>query len=284
MRVSHGSSYFEFLTRLELLIAKNPSLIVNTLSNVFTMRLIGNKAHGDLGEIAISEFVNQFMYDYEAKHVGKDLFRAKSSEEDILVTSLVDRSETPISLKAYGDGPLQLSTDKKSSMFEMLEAVGGPRIDDRLEIDKIYTSAAFTHFRQINVLPLIYREKTKQCNIMVFDAPAAQRSTDRIVKVDAEAGRGRKHPIWRFEDVNGAYICEVRYGGASANALQRGFWTHTRNASRFFRSVTSGWIDYSHNLDLVDLFAKALNSSKSSHAAALCVINEDLERIRLGEA
>lgn len=78
MKSKTEGSYFEFLTRLELLIAKNPALIVNTLSNIFTMRLVGNKAHGDLGEIAISEFVNQFMYDYEAKHVGKDLFRAKS--------------------------------------------------------------------------------------------------------------------------------------------------------------------------------------------------------------
>lgn len=84
------SSYEEFLTRLQLLVAKNPELMVNTLSNIFTMRLIGNKAHGDLGEVAIAEFVNQFMYDYEAKHVGKDLFRAKQSEEDILVKSLVD--------------------------------------------------------------------------------------------------------------------------------------------------------------------------------------------------
>ena len=25
------------------------------------------------------------------------------------------------------------------------------------------------------------------------------------------------------------YICEVRYGGASANALQRGLWTNTKN-------------------------------------------------------
>lgn len=282
MKTDAESSYFEFLTRLELLISKNPRLIVNTLSNVFTMRLIGNKAHGDLGEIAISEFVNQFMYDYEAKHVGKDLFRAKSSEEDILVRSLVDNRETPISLKAYGDGPLQLSTDKKSVMFAMLEDVGLSCIDDPVEIESIFESPAFTHFREINVLPLIYREKSMQCNIMVFDAPRAQDSTVRILKVDASSGRGRKHPIWRFEDADGAYICEVRYGGASANALQRGFWTHTQHASRFFRSVTGGWIDYSHNLELVDLFAKALNSTVASHQEALVVIERDLERIKMG--
>ena len=276
MKSESNNSYFEFLERFELLIGRNPELIANTLSNVFTMRLIGNKAHGDLGEIAISEFVNQFMYDYEAKHVGKDLFRAKSLEEDILVTSRIDKTQTPISLKAYGEGPLQLSTDKRSEMFPLLE--GYPE-----EIKSIYKSPAFSRFRTINVLPLIYREKSMQCNILVFDAPRAESSTARIVKVDVEAGRGRKYPIWQFEDSDGSYICEVRYGGANANALQRGFWTHTKKAIRFFRSVTGGWVHYSHNLNLIDLFSKALNSSRKGHAAALSVINEDLRRLKTGE-
>lgn len=45
------------------------------------MRLIGNKTHGDLAETGIAEFVNQFMYDFKALHVGKDLYRAKQHEE-----------------------------------------------------------------------------------------------------------------------------------------------------------------------------------------------------------
>jgi hypothetical protein len=53
------SSYQDFTTRLKLLISKNPHLITTTLSNIFTMRLIGNKMHGDLAEIAIAEFINQ---------------------------------------------------------------------------------------------------------------------------------------------------------------------------------------------------------------------------------
>ena len=28
------------------------------------MRLIGNKTHGDLAEIGMAEFINQFMYDW----------------------------------------------------------------------------------------------------------------------------------------------------------------------------------------------------------------------------
>jgi hypothetical protein len=63
--------YKDFAQRLKLLIAKNPHLIATTLSNIFTMQLIGNKTHGDLAEIAITEFINQYMYDFKATHVGK---------------------------------------------------------------------------------------------------------------------------------------------------------------------------------------------------------------------
>ena len=75
------SAYKDFIKRLKLLIGKQPELIATVLGNIFTMRLIGNKTHGDLAEIAISEFINQYMYDFRSKHVGKDLFRAKSKEE-----------------------------------------------------------------------------------------------------------------------------------------------------------------------------------------------------------
>ncbi len=53
------AAFKDFTNRLKLLIVKHPDLIIITLSNVFTMRLIGNKTHGDLAEIAIAEFINQ---------------------------------------------------------------------------------------------------------------------------------------------------------------------------------------------------------------------------------
>ena len=56
-----SAAYHDFTTRLKLLIEKHPNLIITTLSNIFTMRLIGNKTHGDLAEIAITEFINQYM-------------------------------------------------------------------------------------------------------------------------------------------------------------------------------------------------------------------------------
>lgn len=63
-------AYNDFTERLKSLISKHPALITTTLSNIFTMRLIGNKTHGDLAEIAISEFINQYMYDFKSVHVG----------------------------------------------------------------------------------------------------------------------------------------------------------------------------------------------------------------------
>ena len=83
--MSDHEPYKEFTKRLKLLVSKHPDLITTTLSNIFTMRLIGNKTHGDLAEIAIAEFINQYMYDFRSVHVGKDMYRAKSHEEDIKI-------------------------------------------------------------------------------------------------------------------------------------------------------------------------------------------------------
>ena len=89
-------AYKDFTKRFGLLIKKHPTLITMTLSNIFTMRLIGNKTHGDLAEIAISEFINQYMYDFKSIHVGKDLYRAKSKEEDITVENEITNEKFPI--------------------------------------------------------------------------------------------------------------------------------------------------------------------------------------------
>jgi hypothetical protein len=95
-----------------------------------------------------------------------------------------------------------------------------------------------------------------------------------------ESGRGRKHPVYRFYDSSGDYICEVRYGDATANALQRGLWTHTKNALKYFDSITNGWVAYSHNLILVKLFSHALVSSETGHISAFAKIKEDITTIK----
>lgn len=270
------TAFHDFTNRLKLLFSKNPDLIVTTLSNIFTMRLIGNKTHGDLAEIAISEFINQYMYDFNSRHVGKDLYRAKSNEEDISVTNEVTKETIPVSLKAYGDGPLQLSTDKNSALFPALEKFG--TVASGRDLQELWQMPEFSGFGHINILPLIYDEKSQKCNILVFDAARARKAVDRIV-LESE-GSGRKHPVYRFYDSTNGYICEVRYGGATANALQRGLWTHTRNGLKYFDSLTEGWISYSHNLTLVKLFSHALVSSEQGHIKALIEIKADIERVK----
>lgn len=271
------AAYKDFTKRFSLLIKKHPSLITMTLSNIFTMRLIGNKTHGDLAEIAIAEFINQYMYDFKSTHVGKDLYRAKSKEEDITVENEITKETFPISLKAYGDGPLQLSTDKNFQMYPLLEGFG-EHISNIHQISEIFDDPAFSCFSEINVLPLIYDEKKQRCNILVFDAERARNETTYIRK--ETEGAGRKHPAYRFFDKNGCYICEVRYGNATANALQRGLWTNTKNATTFFESITNGWVDYSHNHVLVKLFSHALVSSQKGHEVALDEIKKDIENIK----
>lgn len=271
--------YKDFTDRLKLLIGKNPSLITTTLGNIFTMRLVGNKTHGDLAEIAIAEFINQYMYDFRSTHVGKDLYRAKSREEDIKVVNEMTNVEFPVSLKAYGDGPLQLSTDKNFRMFPRLEQEGS-EVKGQPRVRKILQDPAFTEFRSVNVLPLVYDEKKQRCNILVFDYDRALSETVRIVKEDRK--KGRKHPVYRFYDTREEYVCEVRYGGTAANALQRGLWTHTKNGLKYFDSLTGGWIEYTHNKVLVQLFSHALVSSEIGHESALAKVRQDIVRLKRG--
>jgi hypothetical protein len=117
-----------------------------------------------------------------------------------------------------------------------------------------------------------------QCNILVFNYERAMENTCRISREDS--GKGRKHAVYRFYDSEDDYVCEVRYGDAAANALQRGLWTHTVHGQKYFDSITNGWIDYSHNRILVQLFSHALVSSSAGHASALEKIKEDIKLLK----
>lgn len=270
------SPYKDFTARLKLLISKNPHLITTTLSNIFTMRLIGNKTHGDLAEIGITEFINQFMYDFKAQHVGKDRFRAKECEEDIEIMNEISKAKFPVSLKAYGIGPLQLSTDKSAKMYGHLQTRLG-EIVDKQTIAECWNALVATDLQRKNILALIYDEKrsAKQFNVLVFNEEVAKANVVKILRV-TEGGR-RLHPVYRFLDSEGVWVCEVRYGGGKANALQRGLWSHTQNAKKYFDSVTDGWIDYSHNEVLVRLFSHALVATSKGHEAALEKLAQDIK-------
>ena len=276
--MQNSKQYKDFLKRLTVLIKKHPDLMITTLSNIFTMRLIGNKTHGDLAEIAISEFINQYMYDFRSKHVGKDLYRSKSHEEDIKVINEITKEEFSVSLKAYGQGPLQLSTDKDSLMFSLLHKQKSKNIKSKKMIRSVFSSKAFSSFQNINLLPLIYDERNKKCNILIFDYKKAQKNASQII-FENKSGR-RKYPVFRFYDAYQNYICEVRYGGKNANALQRGLWTDTKKGIKYFDSVTGDWITYSHNLLLVTLFSQSLVSSKEGHQLALKKIKENIMKLK----
>lgn len=184
-----------------------------------------------------------------------------------MIINEISKTKFPVSLKAYGDGPLQLSTDSQQKMFPFLKKQSR-EIRDSKKIELIFSAPEFSDFGAINVMPLIYDEKNQRCNIMIFNHKKAILNTKRIIFIGkgqrfdfitgkVVSGKGRSHPIYMFVDSKNNYICEVRYGGASANALQRGLWTHTKNAVDYFDSLTNGWIDYSHNHTLVKLFGLA---------------------------
>lgn len=282
--------YKNFQQRFHLLVTKRQDLIKNTLSNIFTMRLIGNKTHGDLAEIGIAEFIHQFMYDFKCDHVGKKLYRAKEHEEDIIVTDEITQESIPISLKAYGEGPLQLATDKKAQMFPTLREYG-EEIKGEEVINKIFQSEAFSLLESVNVMSLIYKEKSTECNILVFNFDKMKEETHKILFIDKGykydkvlhkmvQSKSRKYPIYAFIDKQGNYICEVRYGNASANALQRGLWTDTKIAYNYFTSLTNGWISYKHNLTLIELMKLALNSTENGHEEAKTILQADIENLK----
>lgn len=183
--------YKEFLKKLKTLISKNPKLIKITLSNILIMRLIGNKTHGDLAEIALAEFINQYMYDYKSEHIGKQKFRAKEFEEDIKVINEISKEEFLISIKAYGHGPLQLPTDKEFKMFPTLEKIFGSKtqIKGNNEISHTLENKEFSGLDYLNILPLIYDEKNKKLNIMIFDLGKVKQETE-IIKLESE-GKGK---------------------------------------------------------------------------------------------
>ncbi len=148
-------------------------------------------------------------------------------------------------------------------------------IEGKEKLDAVFSDPAFSVFNDVNVLPLIYDEKNQKCNILVFDYETARSQTARIVY--EKSGKGRKHPVFRFYDAAGDYICEVRYGNAAANALQRGLWTNTKNALKHFESITDGWISYSHSPVLVSLLSHALLSAPAGQKQALNSLKADIE-------
>lgn len=263
------SSFDKFLIKFVKSFKGKDPMIFSVLGNIFSMRIIGNKTHGDLAEIALTEYVNQYVNGYLAKHTGKEKFRAKEFEEDIRITETSTKKEIPISIKTYGSGPLQLSTNKDRSMFSLLQKEIRERgTDDVGEIKGILSNKCFQDFSAVNVLPLIYNEKKMEFKVIVFDLQKAYSSVKKIKFLPPrKIGKKMTFPIYKFFDNKNNYIFEVRYGDAKANALQRGMWTHTENAALFFKELLAG--GYKINEPLIMLIAKILVSRKDTHEKIL---------------
>ncbi|NPA33750.1 MAG: hypothetical protein GXO48_02345 [Chlorobi bacterium] len=167
-------------------------------------------------------------------------------------------------------------------MFPFLEErMGGKTsIKGNDKIREILESEPFRSLEHLNILPLIYDEKRKLCNIMIFDIEKAKRDAYKVEYVKPNQDNRRKYPVFIFYNEKDEYICEVRYGGKDANALQRGFWTHTKRAEQYFDSLTGGWIDYSDNEVLVKLFRYALVSSEEGHQKAVENLLSDIKRLK----
>ena len=260
----------KFLTKFSKSFEGKDPIIHSVMANIFSMRIIGNKTHGDLAEIALTEYINEFVDGYSARHTGKETFRAKVNEEDIKVIKESTGEEMPISIKTYGFGPLQLSTNKDTSMFRYLtEVVGRKQIVDSNKIREILSNPCFVDFNDVNVLPLIYNEAKMTFKVIIFNVQKAYKSVEKIKFFSPRKfGKNRKtHPIYKFFDKDSRYIFEVRYGDTTANALQRGMWTHTENAEPFFKRILKG--SYQINKPLIELISKILVCRKDKHEKIL---------------
>lgn len=265
-----------FLDALTKMFEEKHEETKNAIQNILSMREIGNKSHGDLGEVAIAELMNSSLENYSGKHVGKELFRSKNHSEDVVAFS-VDGEEITISLKAYGVGPLQLSTDREHMMFPLLESVGEGHetITDKDTIEKLFETDAFTNSNKDVVISIIYDERSWKYKVISFEFENLKTKTKCIRKRNPDAdqakskGKKRLHPVWVFEDKDGKYLAEVRYGGKDSNALQRGLWSNTLKTESIFVGLTKSWVEYSTNKTIVQLIPKLLNISEETHRKIL---------------
>jgi hypothetical protein len=259
--------YDNFITHFKALSANNPKAVHTLLSNVFTLRTISNNTHGGLAEIAIVEFINHYCaHEYIATHVGKTYYRSNKNETDIELQDTAAEHILPISIKAYGLGALQLITDRDSILYNYLNTLN-TSVTDIQEIKKIVSNPCFTALLDKCIMAFIYEENQYFCNILTFDFKTALNNVAYIHRLTPQ-GR-RRHVAYRFFDADNVRIFEVRCGGKSSNALQRGLWTHTTHSIKYFNSIFKQWPIWTVNAPLLELISKSLIAPTKGHIAAL---------------
>ena len=188
----------QFFRELKQNFKKNPRSSV-FFDNIFSFREIGNKTHGDMTEILLDRYINKYLSQFSSKHIGKEKFRAKESEEDLEVYNKKTKRTFFLSLKNYGDnGPLQIRTDKNNQLFSALSAVKNNNTSQQ----KQRIASLLQELLNINVLCFLYNEKEKHFRVCVINTNAMIQKFDKVRFVDK--GKGRKHPNisifrWRWQ-------------------------------------------------------------------------------------
>ena len=216
-----------FYKDFENFLKSNEDISKLFFNNIFSFREVGNKTHGDMAEFLLCAFIQKYLSAYKCEHIGKQKFRAKESEEDLLINDI------PYSLKNYGDnGALQIRTDKESILWKALET-------------GYYSSQLLKQMLGINVICFLYSEKNLTFRVGYLDLDNLANSVKEYKKEQL-----RKHPIYRFYDENANYLFEIRYGGGTANALQRGVWTFINKNQKIVKTMFSG--NYEINKNFLD--------------------------------
>ncbi len=217
-------NFMDFFAELKENFRRNPKSVI-FFDNIFSFREFGNKTHGDMAEVLFDHYINKYLKHFKSTHIGKEKFRAKESEEDLEIQEKKTGKKFFLSLKNYGDnGPLQIRTDKKNELFDTLLKLSAKK----KQIKREDVLPILNKLLNIHVLCFLYNEKESTFRVCTINTKMMIKKWKSIRKIGVE-GR-RKHPIYEFLDSKENYMFEVRYGGTTANALQRGIWTKTHHA------------------------------------------------------
>jgi len=238
----------------------------NLVPNAEDAHKIGN-IHGYLLEPGMARYIND-EFKIPARAVGKSWYRDSVLHENDIIIADTDkdldeyelthsppRGASGFSLKFYGYGHVQLSTDKESLMRTECEKYGEQDIRDKSLIDRILSSEPFVNFRTLHTLIVCVNRKDKTYGLLKFDDAKAFSEVDNI-----KYTRAVKYSTYDFCKGD-RLIFWVRYGGKGSNALQRGPWSDTKKAEEYFAKLID-WRRYYDNGTFVDFLTNALLQSE----------------------
>jgi hypothetical protein len=163
---------------------------------------------------------------YNIKYTNKK--NSKKLLTDILKKELYNFEDKVehLSLKCYGKGPLQLSTNSDGGLIDnCFNYVIDKEKEQQIPLD-VLLSEPFNDILTDNVLSIIYDEEHKTFSIMLIQlSTLIQKVKDIIYYPRIQKNKSFTYPIFKFYDENKNYLFEVRYGKKDNNALQRGLWT-----------------------------------------------------------